>query len=265
MGALTANRDPQTRDDEILSILVEDNVHIYRGAGVCVNAAGYATPAADTAGNVFLGIAREECDNTLTGHTQGGKRVTVFRPGSAVFAKSSAAQTDIGLEAFISDDQTVVLAAAGTEGVHVGTVIDVPSSSTVRVALSKARPFQFTFAIFSIPVILANLADGDIVTTLTPGFAGEIVDMDFVVTDPVTTASKLSTLNAEIGTTNLTGGTVALTSANCDTLGKVVAAASITGNNSFGATDTISAEASSTTTFIEGEGVLIIRCKQLLQ
>ena len=265
MGALAANRDPQTRADEVLSIKVEDDVHIYRGAAVCSNAAGYATPGADTAGNVFQGVAIEEIDNTLTGHSQGGKRVRVFRPGSAVFAKSTAAQTDVGLEAFLSDDQTVVLAAAGTEGIHVGTAIEVPDSTHVRVALSKSRPLQYTYGYISIPIVLATLANGDIVITLTPGFAGEIVDIDFVTTVVASTADKLATLNLEIGTTDLTGGTVALTTAACDTLGKVVAAAAITALNAFGAADTISVEASSVTTFIEGEGVLLIRVKQLLQ
>lgn len=105
---------------------------------------------------------------------------------------------------------------------------------------------------------LASLADGDIITEFTPGFAGTIEKFYAVVTDPVTTASKASTLNLEIGTTNLTGGALALTSANCTPLGKVVDASAITAANTFGSTDKISMEASSTTTFVEGEATFVI-------
>ena len=113
-------------------------------------------------------------------------------------------------------------------------------------------------SIISIPVTLSKIADGDLVTTITPGFAGTILRTQFVVTDPATTAAKASTLNLEIGTTNVTGGTVALTSANCTPLGATVAGAAVTGTNVFTASDTISVEASSTTGFVEGAGVLLI-------
>lgn len=105
---------------------------------------------------------------------------------------------------------------------------------------------------------LAELADGDIVTTLTPGFAGVIDSVDFFTGKAVTTAAKASSLNLEIGTTNLTGGVVALTSANCTPKGVKVAGTAVTAANSFSATDTISIEAASTTTFVEGNGWLVI-------
>jgi hypothetical protein len=109
---------------------------------------------------------------------------------------------------------------------------------------------------------LATLADGDVVTTLTPGFAGKITSLDFFTHIPVTTAAKASTLNAEIGTTNLTGGTVALTSANCTPRGAKVAGAAVTGANTFTATDNFSIEASATTTFVEGSGWLVVSYTQ---
>lgn len=131
--ALSANKDAEIREDKKLELLVEDNVHIYRGAAVCANAAGYAIPGADGAGNVFLGMAAEEVDNTLTGHTQGGKHVLLERRGSAVMSKAVAAQTDVGLTAYISDDTTVALVDPGNT-VIMGTVVDVPDSSHLRIA-----------------------------------------------------------------------------------------------------------------------------------
>jgi hypothetical protein len=112
--------------------------------------------------------------------------------------------------------------------------------------------------VLSIPIKLAKVADGDVLTNYTPGFAGTIKKVAFAVTDPVTTGAKLSTLNLEIGTTNVTGGAVALTSSNSGTLGAVVAGTAVTANNTFTASSTISIEASSTTAFAEGEGVLLI-------
>ena len=115
----------------------------------------------------------------------------------------------------------------------------------------------------SIPIVLATVADGDIVTTYTPGFKFKIVKVDFLVTTAVTTGAKASTLNLEINTTNLTGGTVALTSAAATPLGKVIAGAAVTANNVGDADDTISVEASSTTPFVEGAGVLLIQLQDI--
>lgn len=115
-----------------------------------------------------------------------------------------------------------------------------------------------TYSILTIPIALANIADGDVLTTFTPGFAGNIQKISFAVGVPVTTAGDGTTLNIEIGTTNLTGGVVTLTSANCTPLGAVIDGTAITAANSFGDSDTISIEASSTTAFAEGDGYLLI-------
>ena len=110
---------------------------------------------------------------------------------------------------------------------------------------------------------LATLADGDVLTTFTPGFSGKITSVDFRVHAAATTGSKAATLNLEIGTTNLTGGVVALTSANCTPAGAAVAGSAVTAANVFGPTDTISIEASSVTAFVEGTGWLILGLQNL--
>ena len=111
--------------------------------------------------------------------------------------------------------------------------------------------------VWAFPITLANVANGDLLAGFTPGFAGTITKTQFAVTTVVPTAAKATTLNLEIGTTNLTGGEVALTSANCATV-TTVAGAAITAANTFGASDAISIEASATTTFIEGAGLLLV-------
>lgn len=113
-------------------------------------------------------------------------------------------------------------------------------------------------SVVPIPIQLSTLTNGDVLTNWTPGFAGTVLSVAFAVTTVVTTGSKAATLNLEIGTTNLTGGAIALTSTNCTPLGAVVAGTAITAANTFTATDTISVEASSVTAFSEGAGVLLI-------
>ena len=118
------------------------------------------------------------------------------------------------------------------------------------------EPIQKT--VLAIPIKLAKVANGDVLTNFIPGFAGTIKKVAFAVTDPVIAASKATTLNMEINTANMTGGVVAFTSANCTPLGAVVNGTAVTANNVFGATDSISVEASGVTAFTEGEGVLIV-------
>lgn len=109
---------------------------------------------------------------------------------------------------------------------------------------------------------LAGVTNADVVTNFTPGFAGDIVGFDFVVNTPVTTAAKTATLNLEIGTTDLTGGVLTITSAAATPLGKVISATAITANNSFDDDDTISIKATSVTAFVEGTGTLIVKCRK---
>lgn len=106
---------------------------------------------------------------------------------------------------------------------------------------------------------LASITAADVVTNIRPGVAGYITHMEFVADKVVTTASKLATLNAEIDTTNLTGGTIALTSAALTPKGARVASSRITGANRLVRESTLSIEASSVTQFAEGTGNLIIK------
>lgn len=108
------------------------------------------------------------------------------------------------------------------------------------------------------PITQANIANGDLVTSYPLKYDGKVVGFRWVQEVPVTTASKLSTLNIEIGTTNLTGGTIALTSAACTPRGKIIESAAITAGNLFKKGDTLSVEASSTTAFVEGTGSVCI-------
>jgi hypothetical protein len=116
----------------------------------------------------------------------------------------------------------------------------------------KAGTLAGAKCVIPFSIALNKVANGDLVTAFVPGFAGVISKICAVINDPATTADKAATINAEIGTTNMTGGVISLTSANCTPLGSTIEGSTITGNNSFGASDSISIEASSVTAFVEG-------------
>ena len=116
----------------------------------------------------------------------------------------------------------------------------------------------------AIPITLASItANGDVLTNYTPGYRFKVLAVDFAVGQPVTTVAKLITLNLEIDATNVTGGAVALTSANCTPLGALVAGSAVTAANVGTSAQTLSVEASGVTAFVEGDGMLLIKLQNM--
>jgi len=111
---------------------------------------------------------------------------------------------------------------------------------------------------------MTKIANGDIVTQFTPGFAGAIKKWYWVQGGvAVTTGGKAATLNLEINAVDVNNGsgtdsTIALASATCTPMGVVIAGSTIGGAQSFDDNDTISIEASSVTAFAEGDGQIVI-------
>lgn len=151
----------------------------------------------------------------------------------------------------------LAVTADGRGGSAIAVALEAGSADELREVYVMPHPAR-SVGVLSIPVNLATVADGNVVTGLTMGFAGEFTKMDFIVTNEVTTANKATSLNIEIATVDVTGGVVALTSANCATLGAKVAGSAILAGGAFGASDAIDIEAASTTAFAEGEGVLLL-------
>lgn len=132
------------------------------------------------------------------------------------------------------------------------------TDSTGGAAADGTLAANSAIGVMAIPLVLARIANGDLLTNWTPGFKGTLLGVAAFVADPATTADKLATLNLEIDAVNVTGGVLSLTSANMTPLGAVVAATAITAANVFTAVQTISIEASGVTAFVEGEIVLLI-------
>jgi len=101
---------------------------------VCVNAAGYAVPAADEAGLAFVGYAYEGADNA--GGADGDAAVRVWKDGSFLAAKADASQSDISKNVYVVDDNTVALTT--TNSILAGTVVETPAAGYVRVLIRNA-------------------------------------------------------------------------------------------------------------------------------
>jgi hypothetical protein len=112
--------------------------------------------------------------------------------------------------------------------------------------------------IWSQPILLSSIANGSLPVTITPGYAGTITGWQALVTTPVTTAAKLSTLGLLINATAVgtTPTTLALTSAAATPAGKVIAGSAVAGANIFDNNDILTVTAASTTTFVEGRILL---------
>jgi hypothetical protein len=118
----------------------------------------------------------------------------------------------------------------------------------------------------AIPLQLASMttAAADLMTNYTPGYAFELLSLEFITTTLGTGASASQVLNLEIGTTNVTGGALTLLLADTDTLGKKKAATAITAANTGTAASTISVEvAASGTVFTAGAGFLLLKLRNM--
>lgn len=128
---------------------------------------------------------------------------------------------------------------------------DVPTQVVDGTSSFGTVTFQINF-----PAIAA-----DTVTDWTPDFDGELVSFDLEVTAPATTAAKAATLNVEVNGVDVTGGVLALTSANATPAGKILSATPITAGGEFTAGQTVTVEGSGITAFAEGSGTIILTYK----
>jgi hypothetical protein len=124
MSALTRDRATPYREGIEVEYPVAANMKIYAGSLVCVNAAGYAVPAADTSGYRFAGVALEQVDNS-----DGGKNVRVRRAGVFEFDAVSISQDMVGAPMYAADDHTFDDAAGPTNDIKVGLLVKYVSAT----------------------------------------------------------------------------------------------------------------------------------------
>ncbi len=132
MADITERKASTDRQDGLILSFLQGAESIFEGALVAINAAGYAVNAGDDANAVIVGVADESVDNS--GGAAGDLSIKVRRSGVFTFVAAwSAAQADVNTLVYAVDNQSVDLAATTTNDVLVGRVVEVLSSSKVRV------------------------------------------------------------------------------------------------------------------------------------
>ncbi|MCE5314502.1 MAG: hypothetical protein ABFD49_08695 [Armatimonadota bacterium] len=135
MTATTTAREAKRRDGEVIAYPMAA-VKIPKGALVNINAAGYATNASDTSGDIFAGVAYETVDNSAG--TAGELSIRVVTTGTFVFADGggNGAQTDVGVLFKIVDNQTVTDAST-TNSIIAGIAVESISTTSVRIRINR--------------------------------------------------------------------------------------------------------------------------------
>lgn len=135
MTATTTARESKRKDGELIAYKVAA-VKIPKGALVNINAAGYATNATDAAGETFAGVAYETVDNSAG--SAGDKDIRIETKGTFAFVDGggNGAQTDVGVEFKVVDNQTITDAAT-TNNLKAGICVESIDANTVRVRIDR--------------------------------------------------------------------------------------------------------------------------------
>jgi predicted RecA/RadA family phage recombinase len=121
MTALTRDRATAYREGLEMEFRVAAAAKIYAGSMVCLNAAGYAVPAADTSGYRFAGVALEQADNSAG--ADGAQVVRLRRSGVFEFNAANLSQALVGNAVYAVDDQTFADAGGAANDIKVGVLV----------------------------------------------------------------------------------------------------------------------------------------------
>jgi hypothetical protein len=137
MTALTSDRNTEYSLGDLLSIPVAASTRVFAGSLVCIDAEGYAVPAADSAGLIFAGVATARADN-LDG-SAGEVSIVVRRRGRYRFGyQGSLEQSAAGARVYAVDDQTVDNADGVSNDVAVGVIDRVEGPDDCWVSIDAA-------------------------------------------------------------------------------------------------------------------------------
>ncbi len=134
--ALSANRNLVDQEGKLLA-LKQSVSHIYKGALVKINAAGYVAPCSGEAGSQFAGVAIEESDNT--DGAAGDLSPRIAQEGCFELPIAAATQADVGSQVYAEDDASVTLTEGTTSKQKVGVIVKLVSATKVLV---KIMPYS---------------------------------------------------------------------------------------------------------------------------
>jgi hypothetical protein len=143
MTALAQDRNTQRKYVERFladDALIAANTTIYNGALVAANANGELRPAADVANVTVVGVAQQQMANPTgaAARPSNGRRAKVAA-GCFKFATTGGnalTAADIGKNAYVLDDQTVVRQAGTTNSIVAGVVDSIDSDGGIWVKVN---------------------------------------------------------------------------------------------------------------------------------
>ena len=135
MTATTTARESKRKDGELIAYKMAA-VKIPKGALVNISALGYATNASDTASETFAGVAYETVDNSAG--SAGDKLIRVETEGTFEFVDSggNGAQTDVGVEFKVADNQSVTDAST-SNSIKAGICVESVDANTTRIRIDR--------------------------------------------------------------------------------------------------------------------------------
>lgn len=128
---------------------------LYKGQFVGLDTTGYAVKAADTAGNVFVGICAEK-ENTqasAASAADGTNEVAVYTKGWHRVTVTAVAITDVGAPCWISDSGTCILTPTN---MFAGYVRRYETTNTAFVEIGVDNGPERKFATLAIPTSSAS-------------------------------------------------------------------------------------------------------------
>lgn len=227
----------------------------YLLGGALVMAAGVnvASKPSNTAGERFIGF----CGDNLVDNSAGvdaALRIDVLQPDFFAPVAWSVTPTagSVGKKYYWQDDQTLGLTPTAN---YAGRLAYLDKAGTPYIDARKAyftsgSPNQTE----TITMQLSDFAAGVFGKAIPYNFT--LISTLFRVLKPATTAAKAVTLTPIIAATPVTGGVIALTSANATPANATVAGTAVTANNTGTAGQVLGVTASLVTAFAEGDGVI---------
>lgn len=205
---LTANREVDHYvDQELRTYQVAAAKHIYKGAFVGLNAAGYAQPL--VAGDPFIGIAYEEIDNTAGLDAAAGVRV--YTLGDFGFTLTGATVAHIGRPVFASADNVLTFTGAGNS--YLGIVQDVIAANEIILRLDTGRA-----KVKSLTHAVENLAAGaDVTARAIHSFDSDGWLVSARILNQATAAAGINDANTCVIALATDAGTVVTTTFNTGT------------------------------------------------
>ncbi len=136
---------------------------------------------------------------------------------------------------------------------------DLTDNTTGTPGASLAAGVGVSTLVFFISA--TSIANGDLMSDYVPGYRFKLLSFDARCATPVTTGAKTATLNLEINSVNVTGGSLVL--AGTYAQGAAQAGTAITAANTGTVGQAFSIEAATVTAFIEGAFWLFIKIQNL--